>query len=90
MGRPSKKLQKVENISDQLVNEISSFLQNEMSNDFGERFSQMHIREKADFLLKKLNRPIRVCGMVRNEGEPGGGPFWTKNADGTVSLQIVE
>ncbi|MBO5655546.1 MAG: DUF4301 family protein, partial [Rikenellaceae bacterium] len=37
-----------------------------------------------------LNRPIRVCGMVRNEGEPGGGPFWVKAADGSVSLQIAE
>lgn len=37
-----------------------------------------------------LNRPIRVCGMVRNEGEPGGGPFWVKGSDGTVSLQIAE
>lgn len=37
-----------------------------------------------------LDRPIRVCGMVRNEGEPGGGPFWVANADGTESLQIAE
>ena len=37
-----------------------------------------------------LDRPIRVCGMVRNEGEPGGGPFWASNADGTQSLQIAE
>lgn len=37
-----------------------------------------------------LHRPIRVCGMVRNEGEPGGGPFWVKNPDGTESLQIAE
>ena len=37
-----------------------------------------------------LNRPLRVCGMVRNTGAPGGGPFWTQNSDGTISLQIVE
>jgi len=37
-----------------------------------------------------LDRPIRVCGMVRNEGEPGGGPYWAENADGTRSLQIAE
>lgn len=37
-----------------------------------------------------LDRPIRVCGMVRNEGEPGGGPFWVSNPDGTESLQIAE
>jgi hypothetical protein len=43
-----------------------------------------------DYLIRILNRPIRVCGMVKNEGEPGGGPFWAVNPDGTVSLQIVE
>ncbi|MFI3330602.1 MAG: DUF4301 family protein [Rikenellaceae bacterium] len=37
-----------------------------------------------------LNRPLRVCGMVKNEGEPGGGPFWAKADDGSVSLQIAE
>lgn len=37
-----------------------------------------------------LNRPIRVCGVVRNQGEPGGGPFWVANIDGTQSLQIAE
>ena len=37
-----------------------------------------------------LDRPIRVCGMVRNEGEPGGGPFWVTGADGLETLQIAE
>ena len=46
--------------------------------------------ELALYLLRKLNRPIRVCGMVRNSGEPGGGPFIAYNADGTTSLQILE
>jgi hypothetical protein len=41
-------------------------------------------------VLEKLNRPIRVCGMVKNQGEPGGGPFWVVDKDGTISLQIVE
>ena len=39
---------------------------------------------------QKLNRPMRVCGVVKNVGEPGGGPFLTYNQDGTVSLQILE
>jgi hypothetical protein len=46
--------------------------------------------ELAMYLRKKLNRPFRVCGMVRNVGEPGGGPFLAYNSDGTVSLQILE
>ena len=44
----------------------------------------------AAYLLKKFDRPIRVCGMVKNVGEPGGGPFLAYNQDGTVSLQILE
>ena len=49
--------------------------------------------EDADlviYLKQKLNRPIRVCGVVKNVGEPGGGPFLTYNQDGTISLQILE
>jgi len=44
----------------------------------------------VSYLRKKLDRPMRVCGMVQNVGEPGGGPFLAYNADGTVSLQILE
>ena len=46
--------------------------------------------ELALYLRKKLNRPIRVCGVVKNEGEPGGGPYVAYNQDGTPSLQILE
>lgn len=42
------------------------------------------------YLSKKINRPVRVCGMVRNLGEPGGGPFFALNNDQSISLQIVE
>ncbi len=48
------------------------------------------IEEETAFLKAKLERPLRVCGMVKNEGEPGGGPFFAVNPDGTVSLQIAE
>ena len=46
--------------------------------------------ELVIYLRKKLNRPMRVCGVVKNVGEPGGGPFLTYNQDGTISLQILE
>jgi len=46
--------------------------------------------ELYHYFLRKFNRPIRVCGMVKNQGEPGGGPFFAMNSDGTISLQIVE
>ena len=51
---------------------------------------KMSIEEKREYIFSKLNRPMRVCGMVRNEGEPGGGPFLVYNPDGTVSPQILE
>ena len=47
-------------------------------------------RERISYLAKKLNRPIRVCGMVCNEGEPGGGPYWVRNEHGHKNLQIIE
>lgn len=47
-------------------------------------------QEKATWLREQLNRPVRVCGMVRNEGEPGGGPFFTEDTNGDITLQIVE
>lgn len=46
--------------------------------------------ELYHYFTQKFNRPLRVCGMVKNQGEPGGGPFFAQNNDGSVSLQIVE
>jgi hypothetical protein len=51
---------------------------------------QLEDAELVIYLRKKLNRPMRVCGMVKNVGEPGGGPFLAYNPDGTVSAQILE
>lgn len=51
---------------------------------------QLEDAELVIYLRSKLNRPMRVCGVVKNVGEPGGGPFLTYNQDGTVSLQILE
>jgi len=53
-------------------------------------YSNWSKAEKIRYIAEKLDRPTRVCGMVRNVGEPGGGPFWARNADGSVSLQVVE
>ena len=57
---------------------------------FPDDFEAASPRVKQVELMNRLNRPIRVCGMVKNEGEPGGGPFWVKSQDGSLSLQIVE
>jgi hypothetical protein len=53
-------------------------------------FDSLSPGEKKDMLWNRLNRPLRVCGMVKNEGEPGGGPFWVDDGDGGQTLQIVE
>ena len=53
-------------------------------------FESYASKEKIAYLKDKFNRPIRVCGMVKNEGEPGGGPFWVKDDKNKMSLQIVE
>ena len=52
--------------------------------------ASMDDKQLAEYLRNKLNRPIRVCGMVRNEGEPGGGPYLAYNSDGSYSPQILE
>lgn len=51
---------------------------------------KVHDSIEREFLKNILNRPLRVCGMVKNQGEPGGGPFLVRDADGSVSLQILE
>ena len=43
--------------------------------------------DKINYWYNSINKPIRICGMVKNEGEPGGGPFWVKNNKGEESLQ---
>ena len=71
------------------LEEIIRFVQHDLCC----RKSDIKEFEDADLVLylrKKLNRPMRVCGVVKNVGEPGGGPFLTYNQDGTVSLQILE
>ncbi len=84
-----EKLDKPETADDsKLLNTIDLFLRRELNIDFKSEFDS--IAQRIEFYKKKLNRPTRICGMVKNEGEPGGGPFWAQNPDSTVSLQIVE
>lgn len=77
-------------INAELLEEIKSFLETELNVRFLDSFSTFNLEEQINILKDKINRPIRVCGMVKNEGEPGGGPFWIKDKNGHVSLQIVE
>lgn len=82
--------QLTENATDSLVEEVTAYYENDLSTIFPTDFAAKSTAEKAEILLAKLNRPIRVSGMVKNEGEPGGGPFWAINSDKSASLQIVE
>ncbi len=65
------------------LDEIAAFIENELS-------YKLPPGAGSEELRQVLDRPLRVCGMVRNEGEPGGGPFWVKNTDGSLALQIAE
>ncbi|MEY8849949.1 DUF4301 family protein [Psychroserpens sp. XS_ASV72] len=70
--------------------EIGEFLINKLNVRINSEFEKYSAKYQMEYLIEKLNRPIRVCGMVKNEGEPGGGPFWVKDESGNESLQIVE
>jgi hypothetical protein len=78
------------NMDEGYLEEIHRFAIDELHFDFPEDFHFRTQQEKANLLFGLLHRPIRACGMVRNEGEPGGGPFWVRNKEGRRSLQIVE
>ena len=71
------------------LKEMLSYLENELSIHY-DAARDMGEEELAAYIERKLNRPIRVCGMVKNEGEPGGGPYVAYNADGSCSPQILE
>ena len=77
-------------VSEERLAEVASFYRRQLFVDMPAAYASWPSERKQQYLLRLLDRPIRVCGMVRNEGEPGGGPFWVKDPDGSVSLQIAE
>lgn len=77
-----------EEITPALLDEIQKWLDDTLCIHFDSL--PYGLETRAKILRAKLDRPIRVCGMVRNQGEPGGGPFIVKGADGSTSLQILE
>ena len=76
--------------SGQTVGEAAGFAERELLVIFPAGFESWSDERKRAFLLDALDRPIRVCGMVPNAGEPGGAPFWVEEQDGGLSVQIVE
>lgn len=79
-----------EEFNENRIIEIINFMDNELNIKVEDGFNKYTFENKTEAIKEKLNRPIRVCGMVKNEGEPGGGPFWVRSAAGNVTLQIVE
>jgi len=77
-------------IQENHVEEVVLFLKEKLNIEMSNDFNKFTFENKIYKIKEILNRPIRVCGMVKNEGEPGGGPFWVMNDKGVISLQIVE
>ncbi len=69
---------------------IIRFCREKLYVDFWPGFNDLPAADRQRFVFSRLHRPVRVCGMVKNEGEPGGGPFWVDEPDGTQSVQIIE
>ena len=77
-------------MTEEEIKRITQMAKNVLNICYPDKYEKWPLEKKQHYLLENLNRPIRICGMVKNEGEPGGGPFWVRNKDNKVSLQIVE
>lgn len=83
-------LYKIEEGKSEAVTEAVEFLSEVFHQPLPDDVSQKKDEEMKEYLLNRLNRPIRICGVVRTEGHAGGGPFWVKDNESEESLQIVE
>jgi hypothetical protein len=77
-------------ISESVIEEAIALIKTEFELDLSGKLKIKSLDEKKTYLFNFLNRPIRVCGMVKREGHPGGSPFWVQDANGEISKQIVE
>ena len=89
-ARVFEALKALEEVSSQSVSKAQEVYVSDLGGIIPQTLQGASLIEQAAFFQAKLNRPIRVCGMVKNTGEPGGGPFWIQEKDGTQSLQILE
>ena len=76
--------------TDANIEEIKFFCEQSLNHHLSAAFARGDKKQKIDALRFALNRPLRVCGMVKNDGEPGGAPLWVKESSGQESVQIVE
>ncbi|MEC4003265.1 DUF4301 family protein [Flavobacterium sp. SUN052] len=79
-----------ETVSNEDLNEIVNYIKSKLNISIKDDFAKYTKESKVEHIKSILNRPIRVCGMVKNEGEPGGGPFWVIDKKGKTFLQIIE
>ena len=79
-----------DDVSDGYLAEADELLRRTLFTLPPDGFENLPKADKLAYFRRKLDRPVRACGMVKNVGEPGGGPFWARNPDGSVSLQVVE
>jgi hypothetical protein len=77
-------------VGEQFISRAFDFLRYKLSAVPSDETLKTSNKKKAAFLFSRLNRPLRICGTVKNVSEPGGGPFWVEGQEGTLSLQIVE
>ncbi|OPY13899.1 MAG: hypothetical protein A4E66_00585 [Syntrophus sp. PtaB.Bin001] len=77
-------------VNEKELTEIIDFCNRDLYISFPLDFDCYPLNVRREKVYQKLNRPLRVCGVVKNVGEPGGGPFWVEEDDGTLSVQIVE
>jgi len=89
-ARVFEALKALEEVSSKSVRKAQEVYISDLGGVLPDHIQNASLSEQAAFFQAKLNRPIRVCGMVKNTGEPGGGPFWVQEEDGTQSLQILE
>ena len=79
-----------DDVSDGYLAEADELLRRTLFTLPPDGFENLSKSDKLTYFRRKLDRPVRACGMVKNVGEPGGGPFWARNPDGSISLQVVE
>ena len=77
-------------VDEKSLDEIYIFAHSHLGIIISDEYQILSLAEKKDWLYTILNRPTRICGVVKNTGEPGGGPFWCSDGHGNFALQLVE